>query len=78
MRALHAAGRPAETLTGYEEVWRVLAAYESRITPFARGCQKIAGTAGPFFAPPTERRIRAGTACTGCSPPGPCRGSSGG
>ncbi|WP_369392106.1 FAD-dependent monooxygenase [Streptomyces sp. CG1] len=34
------------------------AEYESRITGFARGCQKISGNAGPFFAPPTERRIR--------------------
>ncbi|MGW3194522.1 FAD-dependent monooxygenase [Streptomyces sp. NPDC001118] len=33
-------------------------AYESRITGFAKGCQKISGNAGPFFAPPTERRIR--------------------
>ncbi|OLZ66862.1 FAD-dependent oxidoreductase [Streptomyces sp. IMTB 2501] len=32
--------------------------YESRITGFAKGCQKISGNAGPFFAPPTERRIR--------------------
>ncbi|MFF4475161.1 BTAD domain-containing putative transcriptional regulator [Streptomyces sp. NPDC001599] len=24
----------------------------------ARGCQKMSGNAGPFFAPPTERRIR--------------------
>ncbi|EST33679.1 hypothetical protein M878_12400 [Streptomyces roseochromogenus subsp. oscitans DS 12.976] len=35
-----------------------LAEYESRITGFAKGCQKISGNAGPFFAPPTERRIR--------------------
>jgi 2-polyprenyl-6-methoxyphenol hydroxylase-like FAD-dependent oxidoreductase len=34
------------------------AAYESRIRGFAKGCQKISGNAGPFFAPPTERRIR--------------------
>lgn len=34
------------------------AAYESRIRDFAKGCQKISGNAGPFFAPPTERRIR--------------------
>ncbi|GHB65157.1 FAD-dependent oxidoreductase [Streptomyces viridiviolaceus] len=34
------------------------AQYESRIRDFARGCQKISGNAGPFFAPPTERRIR--------------------
>ncbi|MFC9925174.1 FAD-dependent monooxygenase [Streptomyces sp. NPDC127190] len=34
------------------------AAYERRITDFAKGCQKISGNAGPFFAPPTERRIR--------------------
>ncbi|AJP03999.1 hypothetical protein TU94_23535 [Streptomyces cyaneogriseus subsp. noncyanogenus] len=34
------------------------AAYERRIGGFARGCQRISGNAGPFFAPPTERRIR--------------------
>ncbi|WP_149825385.1 FAD-dependent monooxygenase [Streptomyces tailanensis] len=34
------------------------AAYEARIRDFAKGCQKISGNAGPFFAPPTERRIR--------------------
>ncbi|MGQ4332499.1 FAD-dependent monooxygenase [Streptomyces hayashii] len=34
------------------------AAYENRIRDFARGCQKTAGNAGPFFAPATERRIR--------------------
>ncbi|MFF4835727.1 FAD-dependent monooxygenase [Streptomyces sp. NPDC001315] len=34
------------------------AEYESRIRDFAKGCQKISGNAGPFFAPPTERRIR--------------------
>ncbi|MFH8803779.1 FAD-dependent monooxygenase [Streptomyces sp. NPDC017936] len=34
------------------------AAYEARIRRFARGCQKTSGNAGPFFAPPTERRIR--------------------
>ncbi|MEW5352976.1 FAD-dependent monooxygenase [Streptomyces sp. 16-176A] len=34
------------------------AAYEDRIRDFAKGCQKISGNAGPFFAPPTERRIR--------------------
>ncbi|WP_328506058.1 FAD-dependent monooxygenase [Streptomyces sp. NBC_00391] len=34
------------------------AAYESRIRDFAEGCQKTSGNAGPFFAPPTERRIR--------------------
>ncbi|MEV5875639.1 FAD-dependent monooxygenase [Streptomyces sp. NPDC052101] len=34
------------------------AEYDSRITGFAKGCQKISGNAGPFFAPPTERRIR--------------------
>ncbi|MET9408105.1 FAD-dependent monooxygenase [Streptomyces sp. NPDC002935] len=34
------------------------AAYETRIRDFAKGCQKISGNAGPFFAPPTERRIR--------------------
>ncbi|MEU6096088.1 FAD-dependent monooxygenase [Streptomyces sp. NPDC047079] len=35
-----------------------LAAYEARIRDFAKGCQKISGNAGPFFAPATERRIR--------------------
>ncbi|MFF9818220.1 FAD-dependent monooxygenase [Streptomyces sp. NPDC014006] len=35
-----------------------LAGYEARIRDFARGCQKISGNAGPFFAPATERRIR--------------------
>ncbi|MES9521677.1 FAD-dependent monooxygenase [Streptomyces capoamus] len=35
-----------------------LAAYEHRIRDFAKGCQKVSGNAGPFFAPPTERRIR--------------------
>ncbi|MGV9629381.1 FAD-dependent monooxygenase [Streptomyces sp. NPDC003487] len=34
------------------------AEYETRIRDFARGCQKISGNAGPFFAPATERRIR--------------------
>ncbi|MFF3409845.1 FAD-dependent monooxygenase [Streptomyces sp. NPDC002742] len=34
------------------------AEYENRIRDFARGCQKISGNAGPFFAPATERRIR--------------------
>ncbi|MFQ6145615.1 FAD-dependent monooxygenase [Streptomyces seoulensis] len=34
------------------------ARYESRVRDFAKGCQKISGNAGPFFAPPTERRIR--------------------
>ena len=34
------------------------AAYEAQIAGFAKGCQKISGNAGPFFAPPTERRIR--------------------
>ncbi|MFC3575356.1 FAD-dependent monooxygenase [Streptomyces yaanensis] len=34
------------------------AAYEARIRDFAKGCQKISGNAGPFFAPATEWRIR--------------------
>ncbi|MFF4660061.1 FAD-dependent monooxygenase [Streptomyces sp. NPDC001381] len=34
------------------------AEYETRIRSFAKGCQKISGNAGPFFAPATERRIR--------------------
>lgn len=25
---------------------------------FAKGCQKVSGNAGPFFAPSTERHIR--------------------
>ncbi|MET7536644.1 FAD-dependent monooxygenase [Streptomyces sp. NPDC005507] len=33
-------------------------AYEAQIGDFAKGCQKISGNAGPFFAPPTERKIR--------------------
>ncbi|MEV0174002.1 FAD-dependent monooxygenase [Streptomyces sp. NPDC050803] len=37
---------------------RAFAAYEERITGFAKGCQKTSGNAGPFFAPATERRIR--------------------
>ncbi|KOV72304.1 MULTISPECIES: FAD-dependent monooxygenase [unclassified Streptomyces] len=35
-----------------------LAAYENRVRDFAKGCQKVSGNAGPFFAPATERRIR--------------------
>ncbi|NUS01304.1 MAG: FAD-dependent oxidoreductase [Nonomuraea sp.] len=34
------------------------AEYETRVRDFAKGCQKISGNAGPFFAPATERRIR--------------------
>ncbi|WP_327353177.1 FAD-dependent monooxygenase [Streptomyces sp. NBC_01304] len=34
------------------------AAYEARVRDFAKGCQKISGNAGPFFAPPTEKKIR--------------------
>ncbi|MFD9909312.1 FAD-dependent monooxygenase [Streptomyces sp. NPDC059063] len=34
------------------------AAYEAEITDFAKGCQKTAGNAGPFLAPPTEKKIR--------------------
>jgi 2-polyprenyl-6-methoxyphenol hydroxylase-like FAD-dependent oxidoreductase len=34
------------------------AEYETRIRDFAKGCQKISGNTGPFFAPATERRIR--------------------
>lgn len=34
------------------------AAYGNRIRDFARGCQKTSGDAGPFLAPPAERRIR--------------------
>jgi len=34
------------------------AEYDTRIRDFAKGCQKISGNAGPFFAPATERRIR--------------------
>ncbi len=32
--------------------------YETRVRGFAKGCQKISHNAGPFPAPPTERRIR--------------------
>ncbi|GAA3157733.1 AfsR/SARP family transcriptional regulator [Streptomyces echinatus] len=34
------------------------AVVRDRIRDFAKGCQKISGNAGPFFAPATERRIR--------------------
>ncbi|MBT2509603.1 FAD-dependent monooxygenase [Streptomyces sp. ISL-98] len=34
------------------------AAYEAEIRDFAKGCQKTAGNAGPFLAPPTEKKIR--------------------
>ncbi|MHC3471881.1 FAD-dependent monooxygenase [Streptomyces sp. 7R007] len=34
------------------------AEYEARVRDFAKGCQKISGNAGPFFAPASERRIR--------------------
>lgn len=34
------------------------AAYEATVTRFAKGCQRTAGNAGPFFAPPTPARIR--------------------
>ncbi|MEU2560206.1 FAD-dependent monooxygenase [Streptomyces longispororuber] len=34
------------------------AAYEAEVRDYAKGCQKISGNAGPFLAPPTERRIR--------------------
>ncbi|MFD8566135.1 FAD-dependent monooxygenase [Streptomyces sp. NPDC059639] len=34
------------------------AAFEAEITKYAKGCQKISGNAGPFFAPPTEKKIR--------------------
>ncbi|MGW1894288.1 FAD-dependent monooxygenase [Streptomyces sp. NPDC002004] len=34
------------------------AAYEAEIRDYAKGCQKLSGNAGPFLAPPTERRIR--------------------
>jgi 2-polyprenyl-6-methoxyphenol hydroxylase-like FAD-dependent oxidoreductase len=37
---------------------KAFAAYEARISDFAKGCQKTSGNAGPFFAPATERRIR--------------------
>ncbi|HEX3778347.1 MAG TPA: FAD-dependent monooxygenase [Pseudonocardiaceae bacterium] len=32
-------------------------AYASRIEPYARGCQKIGGNAGPFLAPATSGRL---------------------
>ncbi|MGX1886171.1 hypothetical protein [Streptomyces sp. NPDC055287] len=34
------------------------AAYEAEVSDFAKGCQKTAGNAGPFLAPPTEKKIR--------------------
>ncbi|WP_420035728.1 FAD-dependent monooxygenase [Streptomyces sp. cg28] len=34
------------------------AAYEAEITKYAKGCQKISGNAGPFFAPQTKKKIR--------------------
>ncbi|MFJ4716203.1 FAD-dependent monooxygenase [Streptomyces sp. NPDC088785] len=34
------------------------AAFEAEITTYAKGCQKISGNAGAFFAPPTEKKIR--------------------
>ncbi|APY86161.1 hypothetical protein [Streptomyces alfalfae] len=34
------------------------AAYEAEVRDYARGCQRTSGNAGPFLAPPTERRIR--------------------
>ncbi|MFI5805420.1 FAD-dependent monooxygenase [Streptomyces sp. NPDC051561] len=34
------------------------AAYEAEVGDFVKGCQKIAGNAGPFFAPATEGKIR--------------------
>ncbi|MBO1335899.1 FAD-dependent monooxygenase [Streptomyces sp. VRA16 Mangrove soil] len=34
------------------------AGFEAEITKYAKGCQKISGNAGPFFAPPTEKKIR--------------------
>ncbi|GIH98750.1 FAD-dependent monooxygenase [Planobispora takensis] len=35
-----------------------LARYEQEIRGYARACQKVAGNVGPFFAPPTDRKIR--------------------
>ncbi|MFI6880694.1 FAD-dependent monooxygenase [Streptomyces sp. NPDC050400] len=34
------------------------AAFEAAITKYAKGCQKLSGNAGPFLAPPTEKKIR--------------------
>ncbi|GGS10936.1 FAD-dependent oxidoreductase [Streptomyces aureoverticillatus] len=34
------------------------AAYEAEIRDYAKGCQKTSGNAGPFLAPPTEKKIR--------------------
>ncbi|MFI7010541.1 FAD-dependent monooxygenase [Streptomyces sp. NPDC050145] len=34
------------------------AAFEAEITQYAKGCQKTSGNAGPFLAPPTEKKIR--------------------
>lgn len=49
---------PAGVLQGSCECASASAEYETRIRDFAKGCQKISGNAGPFFAPATERRIR--------------------
>ncbi|MDJ0460875.1 FAD-dependent monooxygenase [Streptomyces sp. H27-C3] len=34
------------------------AAYEAEVTDYAKGCQKTAEGAGPFLAPPTEKKVR--------------------
>jgi 2-polyprenyl-6-methoxyphenol hydroxylase-like FAD-dependent oxidoreductase len=34
------------------------AAYESEVGDFVKGCQKVAGNAGPFLAPASEQKIR--------------------
>ncbi|WP_239589979.1 FAD-dependent monooxygenase [Streptomyces aureoverticillatus] len=34
------------------------AAYEAEVRDYAKGCQKTSGNAGPFLAPPTEKKIR--------------------
>ncbi|MGW0536119.1 FAD-dependent monooxygenase [Streptomyces sp. NPDC003032] len=34
------------------------AAYEAEISAYAKGCQKTSGNAGPFLAPPSQKKIR--------------------
>jgi len=47
----------AEELGAGDDVAAALKRYESRIRPYAKGCQKIAAGAGPFLAPPTAARL---------------------
>ncbi|QDQ13917.1 FAD-dependent monooxygenase [Streptomyces spectabilis] len=37
---------------------KAFAAYEAEVRDYTKGCQKISGNAGPFLAPPTEKKIR--------------------